>query len=63
MKDSHLDELVRLAYEAYGEQVRWKNYADLAMPPYDELGEKVQAGWRAAVLAVVNAPSRDRDGS
>ncbi len=44
--------LARAAYEAYGDAVGWRNYIGIPMPPWDQLTETVQKGWRAAVTAV-----------
>jgi hypothetical protein len=43
-----LIELAKLVFEAYREAVGGKNVAGGAIPLWDDLGEKVQAGWIAA---------------
>jgi hypothetical protein len=47
-----LDALARAAYDAYGETTDHKNYAGLPMPAFDDLGDTIQAAWRASVAAV-----------
>jgi len=47
---------VRRAYQAYGDRVGWKNYANLPMPQFQHLPPKIQEAWRAAVEAALNEP-------
>lgn len=49
------DELARVAYQAYGDSVEWKNYQGLPMPKYDDLGEKIQKAWIAASKAAAHS--------
>jgi len=49
-----LTELARRAYHAYGEVTGGKNYRGEPMPAWEDLGETIQAAWRAAVAAVTN---------
>lgn len=47
--------LAREAYEAYGDAVGWRNYIGIPMPPWHQLTEAVQNGWRAAAAKVAAA--------
>ena len=49
------NDLARIAYVAYGETTDFKNYQGLPMPAYDDLTERIQRAWEAAVTAVRNA--------
>lgn len=44
--------LAQLAYERYGEQVGWLNYAGLPMPKWNDLGTSIQDAWREAAGGV-----------
>lgn len=48
------DGLARSAYDAYGRAVGYKNFQGKPMPEWDQLGEKVKAGWRAASHSVAH---------
>lgn len=43
----------QVAFEAYNEAKGGKTYDDKPIPPWDQVGEKVQAGWEAAANAVI----------
>ncbi len=45
--------LAKAAYEAYGQSTGGLNYQGLPMPEWADLGDKIQAAWRAASAAVV----------
>jgi hypothetical protein len=47
-----VEQLARAAYAAYGESTGGKNYQGLPMPAFDDLGDTIQAAWRAAAAAV-----------
>lgn len=62
----NLIQLAEAAYNAYGDNRRWKNFEDKPMPRWDELPEYIQIAWIAAVVAVRNIlkpenPNRSRD--
>lgn len=42
-----------IAYEAYGNQVEWKNYLGKPMPNWFELPANIQQAWQAAGWATV----------
>jgi hypothetical protein len=46
------DTLARVAYEAYGESVGWKDFQGTEMPKFDDLPEKIKQAWIAAADAV-----------
>lgn len=48
-------DLGRKAYEAYARQTDGKTYDDRDMPAWGDLGERIQAAWRAAAAAVTEA--------
>lgn len=50
-----LDGLAQMAYHQYGATTGGKNYQGLPMPDYADLGEAIQAAWRAAAGAVARA--------
>jgi hypothetical protein len=52
--DAILDSWARHAYHAYGEVTSFKNYQGNPMPDFDDLGETIQAAWRAATARVVD---------
>lgn len=60
MSEHDIEHLARTAYDAYGETTDHKNYQGLPMPEFDDLGERIQEAWRAAVTAVVAEVSDDR---
>lgn len=45
----------KLAYEAYGEQMKWKNFLGEPMPTWDDLPLPIKAGWERATFAVRSA--------
>lgn len=47
------DEIARIAFEAYAKQVGGKTYDGKPIPGWNELGDNVRAGWRAAIEAIV----------
>lgn len=44
-----------VAYQAYGESVRWKNFLGDPMPKWDELPPAIQQAWLDAANAVLDA--------
>jgi hypothetical protein len=54
-----IDQLAREAYDAYGAVTGHKNYQGLPMPAFDDLGEKIQEAWRAAVRRVVEKTTEE----
>lgn len=44
----------RIAYAAYGESTGGKNYQGNPMPPWEHLGDAIQAAWLAAAEAVAD---------
>lgn len=46
--------LAKIAYQAYGQQIDFKNYQGLPMPAWDDLGDPIQGAWVAAASAVAN---------
>jgi len=45
--------LGQAAYQAYGEQVGWRNFTGGRMPSWENLPVSTQQGWEQAALAVV----------
>lgn len=43
----------RAAYERYGDEAGWKNYAGLPMPTWGQLPILIQTYWAAAVKPLV----------
>ncbi len=57
MPDEEYDqsvELAKLAYNAYGDAVDFKNYQGLPMPSWDDLGDAIQGAWVAAAERVAD---------
>jgi hypothetical protein len=52
-------ELAKIAYQGYGEAVGFKNVAGLDMPDWNDLGDKIQNAWIAAVDAILDQLSDD----
>lgn len=44
-----------VAYHAYGDQVRWRNFRDDPMPEWPDLPDPTRAAWQAAADASVAA--------
>lgn len=44
--------MARAAYQAYGDEAGWKNFAGQPMPRWEELGPRVQDCWMAATARV-----------
>lgn len=55
MTEYELENLARIAYEAYGEITNWKNYRGDPMPLFDDLGPVIQNAWKAASLAAARS--------
>lgn len=56
---SKVDELARVAYDAYGEATGYRNYQGKPMPSFDDLGGTIQHAWHEAAAAVYVRASRD----
>lgn len=54
-KDELDRELARLGFEAYNEQAGGKTWDGKDIPPFDEVGEAVQANWIAGAKAIREA--------
>ena len=60
------EEVAKVAFEAYNKQAGGKTHDGKDIPPFEEVGEKVQKNWVAAVVAVINlfaekhAPHEDK---
>lgn len=50
-----MKETAHVAYDAYGDSVRWLNFAGNPMPGWADLPEKIQRAWRDAVEAVARS--------
>lgn len=48
------EDLARAAYEAYKAEARGVNHQGLPLPAWEQLGDRVQASWRAAVQVIVS---------
>lgn len=46
--------MAKLAYVAYGRTTGFKNFQGNPMPAFNDLGDTIQAAWKAAALAVRN---------
>ena len=57
-----MDDLAKIAYEAYGESTGWRNYQGLPMPAWDDLPEPIRRAWDAAAQAVLDAAKGQEDG-
>jgi hypothetical protein len=53
MMSDLLTTLAESAYNAYGETTDFKNYQGLPMPKWNELSERIQSAWKAAVNDVM----------
>jgi hypothetical protein len=53
------EDLARLAYRAYGETTDFKNFRGDPMPEWENLGDRIQSAWIAAVTAVANQVRED----
>lgn len=51
-------DIAKLAFEAYNTAAGGKTWDGKDIPPFDEVGEKVQANWIAAVKAACAAVGR-----
>ena len=45
--------LAQLAYEEYGDEMGWINYAGKPMPSWDNLPDKQKNGWIRATAKIV----------
>lgn len=52
---SPFTDLAKIAYQAYGDQAEWKNFAGDPMPRWVALGERIQGCWEAAAEAIYSA--------
>jgi hypothetical protein len=43
----------RLAFDGYAAAVAGQNFAGQPIPPWDDLGDEIRGGWRAAAGAVL----------
>lgn len=50
---SRLLELARIAYHGYGASVSFKAYNGESMPAWDELPDRIKAGWRGSVVELL----------
>lgn len=50
-----LEDLAKIAYEAYGRRTDFKNYQGLPMPKWDNLTPTIRDAWNEAAAAVINA--------
>lgn len=50
---SRLLELARIAYHGYGASVSFKAYNGETMPAWDELPDRIKAGWRGSVVELL----------
>lgn len=44
----------KIAYEAYGNEVGWRNHLGKAMPAWNSLPLLIQRGWHEAYAAAAN---------
>ena len=49
-----IEMIARAAYDAYGNVTDHKNYRGDPMPEWDNLPEKIQQAWRAAVARALD---------
>lgn len=52
-------ELAQIAFEAYNEQAGGRTWDDKPIPAWQDVGEKVQANWKAATKALTQLPPLD----
>lgn len=52
MDENEIEAYCRVAWAAYKEEVGGVSFEDKPLPEWDDLGERQQYGWRAAVGAV-----------
>jgi hypothetical protein len=45
-----VEELAKVAFDAYSKAVGGRNVQGLPIPEWEEVGPKVQDGWKAAVI-------------
>ena len=53
MDEKELDELGKIAYDAYCGTRGWKSVKGEQLPPWESQAEDLRAGWEKAVEAVV----------
>lgn len=58
MEDQKWLDLAKTAFDAYNVQAGGKTWDGKDIPPFDQVGEKVQANWVAAVKATCAAVGR-----
>lgn len=58
MADMSWHDLAKVAFEAYNVQAGGKTWDGKDIPPFEEVGEKVQANWIAATKALCAAVGR-----
>lgn len=50
-------------YNAYGESVHWKAVSGHPMPPFSEVGRRVEGAWCIAATACLSAAANQRNSS
>lgn len=50
-----------IAFQAYNDQVGGKTFDGKDIPKWEEVGKKVQDGWRAAAVAVLQYIGQERE--
>lgn len=50
-----LEDYAKIAYEAYGKKVDFKNFEGKPMPKWEDLTPLIRDAWKEAITAVVNA--------
>lgn len=53
------EKLAEIAFVAYSAKAGGKTWDGKDIPPFSEVGEKVQSSWLAAVSAVVDALNKE----
>ena len=56
-----MQKIAQGAYHAYGQVTNFKNFQGNPMPDWEQLPEKIQEAWRAAVryVYVITAPDEE----
>lgn len=52
--------MAKAMYEAYGEAVTWKAVSGHPMPPFSDVGRRVEGAWIMAAIKALNVNAQPR---